>query len=183
MIVTPLLVGTDGAMKMSKSKGNYVAVTDPAGGDGGMFGKIMSLPDAVMADYYRLLTDVPTDEYTALIEANPRDAKVRLAKTIIAEFHDAAAADDAEKQFMTATHGGIPDDILERRVGEGLHSIVKLLVTCGFCGSNGEAMRLVKQGGVKLDGEKVTDARRGDHGQRRACASGGQAKVRAAALP
>ncbi len=159
VIVTPLLVGTDGAMKMSKSKGNYVAVTDPAGGDGGMFGKIMSLPDGVMEQYYRLLTDVPTEEYEAAIATSPRDAKVRLAKTIITEFHNADAADDAEKQFMTATHGGIPDDITEQQVAAGPHGVIALLVDAGFVASNGEAMRLIKQGGVKLDGVKVTNTK------------------------
>jgi tyrosyl-tRNA synthetase len=157
VIVTPLLVGTDGAMKMSKSKGNYIAVTDPAGGDGGMFGKIMSLPDDVMAMYYRLLTDTPEAEYTHQIQDSPRDAKVRLAKVIITDFHDADAADAAEKQFMTATHGGIPDDVPARHVGPGPHKLAALLVTVGFCKSNSEAIRLIKQGGVKLDGDKLND--------------------------
>ena len=157
VVVTPLLVGTDGHAKMSKSKGNYVALTDPAGGDGGMFGKVMSLPDAAMADYFRLVTDVPEDEYQSLVDRSPRDAKVRLAKHVVVEFHDAAAADAAEKQFMTATHGGIPDDVPERPIGRGPHGLAALLVEVGFAQSNGEAMRLVKQGGVKLDGEKQTD--------------------------
>jgi tyrosyl-tRNA synthetase len=157
VIVTPLLVGTDGAAKMSKSKGNYIAVTDPPGGDGGMFGKVMSLPDTAMPMYYRLVTDVPEAEYTQLIATNPRDAKVRLAKTIITEFHDAKAADVAEKQFMTATHGGIPDDVAEHPIDPGPHGLVTLLVLVGFAGSNGEAMRLIKQGGVKLDGKKQID--------------------------
>src|SRR5207237_2730080 len=78
VIVTPLLVGTDGVKKMSKSVGNYIAVTDPPGGPDGMYGKIMSLPDAVMGSYYLLLTDVPDEDYRALIRSSPRDAKVRL---------------------------------------------------------------------------------------------------------
>ncbi len=159
VIVTPLLVGTDGKVKMSKSKGNYIAVTDPPGGDGGMFGKIMSLPDSAMEMYYQLVTDVPEDEYKALIRTSPRDAKVNLAKLIITEFHDHAAAEAAEKAFFTATHGGIPDDIEEKQVGPGPHAIVPLLVTVEFCKSNGEAMRLIKQGGVRLDGEKVADTK------------------------
>ncbi|MEM7807746.1 MAG: tyrosine--tRNA ligase [Planctomycetota bacterium] len=159
VIVTPLLVGTDGSVKMSKSKGNYIAVTDPAGGDGGIFGKVMSLPDAVMGDYFRLLTDVPEQEYTHQIQDSPRDAKVRLAKLIISEFHDDTAADAAEQAFMTATHGGIPDDVETRVVGPGPHMLAKLLVDVGFCTSNSEANRLVKQGGVKLDGDKLTDPR------------------------
>ena len=159
VIVTPLLVGTDGKVKMSKSKGNYIAVTDPPGGDGGMFGKVMSLPDEAMEMYYRLVTDVPEDKFKGLIATSPRDAKVNLAKLIIAEFHDHAAAEAAERAFMTATHGGIPDDVEEKQIGAGPHAIVPLLVSVGFCQSNGEAMRLIKGGGVRIDGEKVADTK------------------------
>src|SRR5437773_5921134 len=80
VIVTPLLIGTDGAKKMSKSVGNYIAVNDPPSGDNGMFGKVMRLPDQLMQQYYTLLTDIPENEFLALIHSNPRDAKVRLAK-------------------------------------------------------------------------------------------------------
>src|SRR5579862_3098673 len=93
VIVTPLLVGTDGTDKMSKSKGNYIGVTDPSSGDGGMFGKIMKLPDVLMESYYTLLTDIAASEFKHLIDSNPRDAKVRLAKHLITWLHDAAAAD------------------------------------------------------------------------------------------
>jgi tyrosyl-tRNA synthetase len=157
VIVTPLLVGTDGRIKMSKSKGNYIAVTDPAGGDGGMFGKVMSLPDDVMAMYYRLLTDISEAEYESLIQSSPRDAKVRLAKEVAAEFHDRSAADQAERDFMAATHGGVPEGIEELRVGPGPHGLVGLLVQAGFVSSNSEAIRNIRQGGVKLDGEKLED--------------------------
>ncbi len=157
VIVTPLLVGTDGKVKMSKSKGNYIAVTDPAGGDGGMFGKIMSLPDEVMPMYYRLLTDVPDADYEELIRGSPRDAKVMLAKRIIAGFHDQAAADQAERDFMAATHGGVPDQIPELAVGPGPHGIIRLLCEAGFTSSTSEAIRSIRQGGVKLDGDKIED--------------------------
>jgi tyrosyl-tRNA synthetase len=159
VIVTPLLVGTDGRIKMSKSKGNYIGVTDPPGGDGGMFGKVMSLSDDVMPLYYRLLTEVPEAEYGALIKSSPRDAKVRLAKLIIQEFHDDSAADLAERDFMAATHGGMPAEIEELRVGPGPHSLVGLLVRAGFVVSNSEAIRSIRQGGVKLDGEKTEDTK------------------------
>ncbi|MEM8872854.1 MAG: tyrosine--tRNA ligase [Planctomycetota bacterium] len=149
VIVTPLLVGTDGALKMSKSKGNYIAVTDPPGGDGGMFGKVMSLPDELMAQYFTLLTE--SEQHDG---ESPRDAKVRLAKLIVTEFHDAAAADDAEKQFMTATHGGIPDDI---PTASATGNILDVLVKVGFCRSKGEARRKINEGGVRVDGEKVAD--------------------------
>ncbi len=161
VIVTPLLVGTDGTMKMSKSKGNYIAVTDPAGGDGGMFGKIMSLPDDAMPMYYRLLTDVPVAEYTHHIQDSPRDAKVRLANSIIADFHNDEAADKAATSFKVATSGGIPDEIPEVAVGQGPHTLAALLVKVGFCQSNSEAIRLIRQGGVKLDGDKLDDPKYG----------------------
>jgi tyrosyl-tRNA synthetase len=159
VMVTPLLVGTDGKVKMSKSKGNYIAVTDPAGGDGGIFGKVMSLPDDVMPMYYRLLTDITESDYEGLIKTSPRDAKVRLAKHISAEFHGDAAADQAEHDFMAATHGGIPADVSELRVGPGPHALLQLLVQAGFVSSNSEAIRSIRQGGVKLDGEKIQDTK------------------------
>ena len=87
VIVTPLLVGTDGAVKMSKSKGNYIAVTDPPAGQDGIFGKVMSLPDSVMEMYYTLLTDLPMDEVKQQIAAKPRDTKIALAKHIITWLH------------------------------------------------------------------------------------------------
>jgi len=158
VIVTPLLVGTDGTDKMSKSKGNYIAVTDPASGDGGMFGKVMKLPDHLMESYYTLLTDIPAAEFMPLIASSPRDAKVRLAKHLITWLHDAAAADAAEKQFMTATHGGIPDEMPEIELGgNGPHKLAPLLVKAGMVSSNSEGIRKLKEGAVKIDGEKIVD--------------------------
>ena len=122
VIVTPLLVGTDGVAKMSKSKGNYIAITDPPGGDGGMFGKIMRLPDELMLSYYKLLTDIPEHEYTHAIATSARDAKVRLARTIITWLHSAEAASKAEQDFFRATHGGIPDDVPELKLSAALTS-------------------------------------------------------------
>ena len=159
VFVTPLLVGTDGAIKMSKSKGNYIAVTDPAGGNGGMFGKIMSLPDSIIESYYTLLTDLPPEEFKSLIAEKPRDAKVRLAKHIITWLHDSASADAAEKDFMTATHGGVPTDIPELPVAAGPQSIVGLLVAAKIVPTNSEAIRKIREGAVKLDGEKVGDTK------------------------
>ena len=160
VLVTPLLVGTDGTMKMSKSKNNYVAVNDPPGGQSGIFGKIMSLPDALMPSYYTLLTDLPEDEIkTITTTGNPRDAKVRLAKLMIAWLHDSAAADKAEQDFMTATHGGVPSDVPELTVAAGPQSIVGLLVQAGIVPTNSEAIRKIREGAVKLDGEKVSDTK------------------------
>ena len=157
VIVTPLLVGTDGVAKMSKSKGNYIAVTDPPGGDGGMFGKVMRLPDALMMSYYKLLTDLPESEYVHAVANGARDAKVRLAKIIITWLHSAEAADKAEQDFFRATHGGIPDDVPELKIGVGGHKLAPIMVQAGMVASNGEAIRKIKEGGVKIDGQKVTD--------------------------
>lgn len=157
VIVTPLLVGTDGVKKMSKSLGNYVGITDPPGGPGGMFGKIMSLPDTLLGSYYTLLTDLPTTEFESLIATRPRDAKVALAKYLITWLHDSTAAEVAEKDFMTATHGGVPSDVPELSVEPGPQSIVGLLVAAGIVASNSEAIRKIREGAVKLDGEKVSD--------------------------
>ena len=155
VIVTPLLVGTDGHVKMSKSKGNYIGVTD-APGD--MFGKIMSLPDALMDSYYTLLTHLPAEEYKPLIAANPRNAKVKLAKLIIAWLHSADDADAAEAAFIKQfVKKDIPDDMPEFAVGPGPHKIAPLLVTAKLSASNGEAIRKVKEGAVYFDGEKVVD--------------------------
>jgi tyrosyl-tRNA synthetase len=161
VMVTPLLVGLDGVKKMSKSLGNYIGLTDPAGGDGGIFGKVMRLPDGLMESYYTLLTEFPADDFKPLIASNPRDAKVRLAKHLITWLHDAPAADAAEKAFITATHGGIPDEMPEIQLETtGPHKLAPLMVKAGMAASNGEAMRKIKEGAVKIDGEKVVDHQR-----------------------
>jgi tyrosyl-tRNA synthetase len=158
VIVTPLLVGTDGAIKMSKSKRNYIGVTDPPGGPSGMFGKVMSLPDHVMEMYYTLLTDLPAEQFKPLIETKPRDAKVALAKHIIARFHGNEAADHAEREFTRTTHGGLPDEMPEIKLDTpGPHKLAPLLTKAGLVPSNSEGIRKLKEGAVKIDGEKVTD--------------------------
>lgn len=155
VIVTPLLVGTDGHIKMSKSKGNYIGVTD-APND--MFGKIMSLPDALMDSYYTLLTDLPETEFRPLIASSPRDAKVKLAKQVIAWLHTPADADAAEGAFIKQfVKKDVPDEMPEYAVGAGPHKIAPLLVSAKLAASNGEAIRKVKEGAVYFDGEKVTD--------------------------
>jgi len=157
VMVTPLLVGTDGVMKMSKSKGNYIGLTDPAGGPTGIFGKVMSLPDALLENYYTLLTDLPAEQFKPQIAASPRDAKVNLAKLLITWLHDGASAESAEKEFVTATHGGIPSDIPELKITPGAHKLIPLLVQAGFAASNSEATRKVREGAVKLDSQKILD--------------------------
>jgi tyrosyl-tRNA synthetase len=158
VIVTPLLIGTDGAIKMSKSKGNYIAVTDPPSGPSGMFGKIMSLPDALLDMYYTLLTDVPREQFEPMIKDRPRDAKVALAKHVITWLHSAKDADAAEAEFVKIfSRGEVPDDMPEFSVGAGPHKLPHLIVAAKLASSNSEAIRKVKEGAVSLDGQKVTD--------------------------
>lgn len=156
VIVTPLLVGTDGVKKMSKSLKNYVALTDPPAGTDGMFGKIMSLPDGLMDMYYTLLTDLPPAEFKSQIQSNPRDAKVALAKRIITWFHNKEAADQAEQEFTRTTHGGTPDEMPEFKL-DGPSKLAPLLVKAGMVASNSEGIRKIKEGAVKIDGQKVLD--------------------------
>src|SRR3954470_4083225 len=133
VIVTPLLVGTDGAKKMSKSLGNYIALTDPPSGADGMFGKVMSLPDNLMEMYYTLLTDLPEADFKELIRDRPRDAKIKLAKHIITWLHNKEAADAAEAEFIKVfSKKEIPDEMPEVVVGTGPHKIAALIVKAGL---------------------------------------------------
>jgi tyrosyl-tRNA synthetase len=154
VMVTPILVGTDGQMKMSKSKGNYISVTDPPSGPEGMFGKIMKLPDALLGNYYTLLTDLPPDQFKPGIQANPRDAKAKLAKTIITWLHDASFAKAAEAEFVKTTHKGFPDEMPEISIGAALETLAGLLVKAGFVASKSEAYRKIEEGAVRIDGNK-----------------------------
>jgi tyrosyl-tRNA synthetase len=158
VIVTPLLVGTDGIKKMSKSLGNYVAITDPSGGQHGMFGKIMRLPDALMESYYTLLTDLPAEEFRPLIQSTPRDAKVRLAKHIITWLHHSEAATAAEEEWDRIQKGqGIPDDTPLIAIGSDPQKPAVLLVKAGLAASNSDAIRKIKEGAVRIDGQKLAD--------------------------
>ena len=163
VMTTPLLVGLDGSEKMSKSLGNYVGVTEPPND---MFGKLMSVSDDLMWDYYTLLTDVPQTEVEAMRAAaaagglHPRQAKVDLAKRIVTDFHSADAAAAAAEEFDRRFVGGaLPADMAERVVtvtGEG-ERLTRLMVDCGFAPSSAAAVRLIEQGSVRIDGGRVTD--------------------------
>ncbi len=158
VIVTPLLVGTDGVNKMSKSKKNYIAVMDPPSGQDGMFGKVMSLPDHLMESYYTLLTDLPAEEFKPLIASNPRDAKIALARHLITWLHSGQAASAASDEFQKViVNKGVPDEMPEFSVGAGPHKIAPLIVKAGLAASNSEANRKIKEGAVSLDGQKVAD--------------------------
>ena len=163
VIMMPLLEGLDGVKKMSKSAHNYIGVSEPAGE---MFGKIMSISDDLMWRYFELLSFRPLEEIAQLksdVEngTNPRDVKIALAKEIIARFHDDAAAEAAHQEFINRFQkGAIPDDIQEVEIvaGEGI-AIANVLKDAGLVSSTSEAMRMIKQGAAKLDGEKIEDSR------------------------
>jgi tyrosyl-tRNA synthetase len=161
VIVTPLLVGLDGKDKMSKSKGNYIAVTDPPSGADGMFGKVMSLPDGLMESYYTLLTDLPLGPVREQIQQSPRDAKIALAKHLITWLHNADAANKAETDFVAQfVKHEAPSEMPEVPVGDlgpGPHKLAPLLVKAGLAASNGEGTRKIKEGAVSVDGQRVTD--------------------------
>jgi tyrosyl-tRNA synthetase len=155
----PLLEGLDGVEKMSKSKNNYIGITEPGNT---MFAKLMSISDVMMWRYYELLSFRSIEEITRLraeVEAgkNPRDAKVDLAKEIVTRFHSAQAADDALADFVNRSKGGIPDDVPEVEVKGAPLGVAQLLRQTGLCASSSEAMRMVDQGGVRIDGNVVSD--------------------------
>jgi len=161
ILTMPLLEGLDGVQKMSKSLGNYIGITD-APND--MFGKLMSISDELMWRYFELLSFRPMAEIegfqTQIQEgANPRDIKFLLCDEIITRFHSAADAESAKQDFIQRFQkNAAPDDMPDVKVsvGEGL-LIGNLIKEAGLCASTSEAMRMVKQGAVKIDGEKVTD--------------------------
>ncbi len=165
VMMVPLLEGLDGVQKMSKSLGNYVGITD-APND--MFGKIMSISDELMWRYYDLLSFKPVEEVSALKQqvaagANPRDIKILLAKEIIARFHDEAAAEAAHQDFTQRfSKNALPDDIPAVSVscdGDSM-PIANLLKEAGLVDSTSEAIRMIKQGAVKLNGEtKIEDSK------------------------
>jgi tyrosyl-tRNA synthetase len=162
IMTTPLLEGLDGVEKMSKSKNNYIGITEAPDE---MFGKVMSISDDLMWRYYMLVTDLTPAE-VAQLKANvesgakhPRDAKVELAKHIIADFHSQAAADEAEAEFNRRfREHQTPTDIETRSINaSGTIKLVDLLVQTGLAASKAEVRRLIQQGGVRLNNERIGD--------------------------
>src|ERR1044071_3422345 len=158
--VMPLLVGTDGVQKMSKSLGNYIGINEPPTE---IFGKVMSISDELMWHYYELCTDLRSEEIAALRKAaeqgerNPRDIKVELAKRIIADFHSAEDARQAEEEFNRIfKRKEVPDEVEKRAIEEGRWKLPRLMVEHKLATSVAEARRLIEQGGVRLNGEKCT---------------------------
>jgi tyrosyl-tRNA synthetase len=159
ILTMPLLEGLDGVDKMSKSKGNYIGITEPANT---MFAKVLSISDELMWRWFKLLSFRPEAQIAALkreVEQgrNPKDAKVQLAKEITARFHGAAAADAAEEDFQRRAAGGVPDQIDEVALAGAPLSIGNLLKMARLAPSTSEALRLVEQGGVRIDGGVVSD--------------------------
>ena len=162
IITMPLLEGLDGVQKMSKSLNNYVGITDAPDE---MFGKLMSISDEMMWRYFDLLSFRSNEDLAALKQqvedgTNPRDIKFLLCEEIVERFHDRVAADAARETFIARFRGGaMPDDISEKTLathGEGI-GIAAALTQCGLTSSHSDAFRMIKQGGVRIDGEKISD--------------------------
>jgi tyrosyl-tRNA synthetase len=162
IITLPLLEGLDGVQKMSKSLGNYVGITEPADE---MFGKLMSVSDDLMWRYFDLLSFRSNEELAALKKQarggrNPRDIKFLLCEELVERFHDRKAATAARETFISRFQGGaMPDEMPEKTLetgGDGI-GIAAALSQCGLTASNSEAFRMIQQGGVRIDGEKVSD--------------------------
>lgn len=166
VLMMPLLEGLDGVQKMSKSLNNYIGITDSPTE---MFGKIMSISDVLMWRYYELLSFKPMEEIagykTKIAEGmNPRDVKIDLAKELIARFHDDEAAEAAHQEFINRFQkGAMPDEIEDKLVqiadDSGDIAIANLLKEAGLVASTSDAMRMIKQGAAKIEGEKITDSK------------------------
>lgn len=167
VMLCPLLVGTDGKEKMSQSLGNYVSIVDTPND---MYGKTMSIPDDIIANWFELCTDVPMEEIEQITGAmasgglNPRDAKRRLARELVALYHSAEAAEAADAYFIeTFSQRKQPVDAEDAKIPEGLSQdglipIANLIGSLGLARSNGAARDLIKAGAVSLDAERITDA-------------------------
>ncbi len=159
ILTMPLLEGLDGVEKMSKSKNNYIGISEDANT---MFAKVLSISDVLMWKWFTLLSFKSEAEIAALKAEvdggrNPKDAKVALAKEITARFHNAAAADSAEQDFINRSKGGVPDEIAEVAVSGAPIGIGALLKAAGLAASGGEATRLIEGGGVRIDSSVVSD--------------------------
>ena len=159
ILTMPLLEGLDGIDKMSKSKNNYIGITEEPNS---MFAKVLSISDTLMWRWYTLLSfksmaDIDVLKSEVAGGRNPKDAKVMLAKEITARFHSAAAADSAEQDFVNRSKGGVPDEIPEVSLSGAPLGIAALLNAAGLVASNGEGNRLIDGGGVRIDSAVVSD--------------------------
>jgi len=158
VITMPILVGLDGKEKMSKSKGNYIGVTDEPND---MFGKVMSISDEMMENYFTLLTGVPPEQIADLVnpdKTHPKEGKVLLGKKIVGQFYGEATGGAAAAEFEKVfAQGQLPEEIPEFPLPSGPISVKQLLLTCKLVETGGEAKRMIKQSAVSIDGEKLTD--------------------------
>ena len=159
ILTMPLLEGLDGIEKMSKSKNNYIGISEDANS---MFAKVLSISDVLMWKWYTLLSfkseaDIAALKAEVAAGRNPKDAKVALAKEITARFHSTSAADAAEQDFINRSKGGVPDEIAEVNLSGAPMGIGALLKAAGLAASGGEASRLIDGGGVRVDSTVVTD--------------------------
>ncbi len=159
LVINPLVAGTDGSKKMSKSAGNYVGITESPTEQ---FGKCMSVPDTLLRDWVTCFTDVDEGAIDALCDpaqTHPREAKEVMAKAVVTRYHGAEAADEAAEGFRRVfAQGHVPDEMPEVVMPPGRFPLVDLLMKAEFAKSRGEARRLAKQGGVSIDGDRFTDA-------------------------
>ena len=159
ILTMPLLEGLDGSDKMSKSKNNYIGISEDANS---MFAKVLSISDVLMWKWYTLLSfnseaDIASLKAEVAAGRNPKDAKVALAKEITARFHSASAADAAEQDFINRSKGGVPDEIAELSLSGAPMGIGALLKAAGLASSGGDASRLIEGGGVRVDSTVVSD--------------------------
>ncbi|QQS59932.1 tyrosine--tRNA ligase [Candidatus Peregrinibacteria bacterium] len=153
ILTVPILEGTSGKEKMSKSLNNFIGVTESPRD---IFGKLMSIPDHLMSKYFELLTDFTHQEIWEFLNMHPRDAKLRLAKEITTTLHNAEEAEHAEEEFLRMfSEKGLPTEVSEKILPSGTFTILEIVVASGLCNSNGEARRLISQGGVKWNEEKI----------------------------
>jgi tyrosyl-tRNA synthetase len=151
----PLLEGLDGVEKMSKSKNNYVGITEPPAV---MFSKLMSIPDDLMFRYYELLTDKSVSEIARLREAHPKETKMELARLIVTDFHSREEAEWAAGEWVrVVSQGSVPAELEQYQVTEPGLRIDKLLVRCGLAASGSEAQRKIKEGALEVDGARVSE--------------------------
>jgi tyrosyl-tRNA synthetase len=159
VITLPILVGLDGKDKMSKSKGNYIGVTDSPKE---MFGKCMSISDTMMENYYTLLTDIPQSKISELLDpskTHPKEAKVLLGKVIVEQFYGEEAAQTAAEEFdRVVVNKQLPDDMPQVPITPDPLPAAKLIFQCGLVESGGQAKRMIQQGGVEIDARRITDA-------------------------
>ncbi len=158
IMTVPILEGTDGKIKMGKSTGNYIGVNEEPGQ---MFGKVMSIPDELILRYFELATSVSAEKLAAVKKAlaggeNPRNLKIELAKQLVTEYHNPKSAADAEVEFINVfTKKELPEDIELKTFPQNSINVLELLASSGMVASKGEARRLIIQGGVKVNGEKI----------------------------